>query len=151
MALNLVTQLHDSGCFIASVAMLLGKSYNEAFQLLHPGQSTWSVLEHGFMEMSVRGGALRMLRGLGFQAHASSYRKFRTFQKRVNKNAIMIIRWQFEPTRCHCIVFDGDTKNFIEPDGAYVITSKYKLRRLQEQLDTAIVIDQTPKFCWIRK
>jgi hypothetical protein len=150
MALNPVTQLDDSGCFIASVAMLLGKEYQDAFRLLHPGKKAWSTIEHGFIDLSVKNAALRMLRGLGFQAHASSYKKFRTYRKRVNKNAIMIIRWDYEPTRCHCIVFDGDTKHFIEPDGGYVITSKYKLRRLQEQLDCAIVIDKTPSHCWIR-
>jgi len=65
MSLRPIAQLHHSGCFIASVAMLLGKSYDDAFHLLHPGQKTWMLPDHGFLEASVEEAAHRLLRNLG--------------------------------------------------------------------------------------
>lgn len=151
MAIRPVSQEHHSGCFIASVAMLLGKSYSEAFSLLHPGQNPRLLLEHGFRLSTPKKTAHSLLRGLGFKTHSSKYRQFTSYQKWITKNGIMIIRWDWDPTLCHCIVFDGETKDFIEPDGGYVITNQNTLKRLQRQLECSIIVDQTPSYCWIRK
>lgn len=146
MPLQPVSQESHTGCFIACVGMLLGKSYSEAFRLLHPGKDPITTYPHGFSDMSMEEAAHRLLRGLGFKTHTGKYKKFGTYQKRSNKHAIMIIRWDFEPTMCHCIMFDGEGKNFIEPDGGYIVQSKYTLKSLQRQLDCAIVIDNIPNL-----
>lgn len=151
MAIRPVSQEHHSGCFVASVAMLLGKSYLEAFSLLHPGKDPLMTYEHGFREASPQETAQRLLHSLGFKTHPSRYKQFSSFQKWMKKNAVMIIRWDFDPTMCHCVVFDGGERNFIEPDGGYVVTNSVRLKSLQRQLDCAIVIDKTPDYCWISK
>lgn len=144
MALRPVSQESHTGCFIACAAMLLGKTYREAFQLFHPGKDADATYTHGFSDMSMEDTAHRLLRGLGFETHTGRYKKFRTYEKRVDKHAIMIIRWEYAPTMCHCIMFDGESKNFIEPSGGYVISSKYTMRSLQRQLLCPIVIDKIP-------
>ena len=144
MALQPVSQESHTGCFIACVAMLLGKNYSETFSLFYPGKDSRYVYSHGFSEMSVEEAAHRLLGGLGFKTRTSKYRKFRTYQTRVSKHTIMIIRWKFDPTMCHCVMFDGDTKSFIEPEGGYIITDRRTLKRLESQLDCAIRIEEIP-------
>ena len=146
MSLRLVAQKNHTGCFIACVAMLLGKNYNEAFRLLHPNKDVDLMYSHGFRDMSMESKAHQLLQKLGFKTRTSKYRKFKSFQTRGNKHAIMIIRWSFDPTMCHCILFDADAKAFIDPGGGYIVTSKYMLKRLQEQLECAIVIEQSPQI-----
>jgi hypothetical protein len=144
MPLQRVSQQSDTGCFIACVAMLLGITYRQAFRLLHPDQDPETTYRHGFLEMSMEETAHRHLRGLGFRTRTSKYKKFRTFQNRVQKHAIMIIRWAFAPTLCHCVLFDAEAKQFVDPSGGYV-PSDWTLRRLQEQLECAIVIEEVPQ------
>jgi hypothetical protein len=124
--------------------MLLGKSYEEAFNLLHPGKKMSETYSHGWSALSMEDKTHELLRGLGFKTHSGKYRKFKSYQDRVKKNAIMIIRWDFDPTMCHCILFDADAKQFIEPSGGYVILSPNTLKSLQRQLDTPIIIDRIP-------
>jgi len=126
--------------------MLLGKSYSEAFKLLHPGKDEFITYPHGFSDVSMENVAHKHLRGLGFETHTGRYKKFQTYRNRSSKHAIMIVRWEFDPIMCHCIMFDGETKRFIEPDGGYIVESKYKLKSLQRQLDCSIVIDKIPNL-----
>ena len=144
MALQLVSQESHTGCFIACVAMLLGKTYKETFSLFYPGKNADVMYSHGFREMSMEGAAHRLLGGLGFKSRTSKYKKFRTYQNRITKHTIMIIRWKFDPTMCHCVLFDADTKSFIEPDGGYIITDRWTLKHLERQLECGIVIEETP-------
>jgi hypothetical protein len=90
--------------------------------------------------------AHKLLRGLGFKTHTGRYKKLQTYQKRSSKHAIMIIRWDFDPTMCHCIMFDAEAKRFIEPSGGYIVDSKYTLKSLQRQLHCPIVIDKIPNL-----
>ena len=90
------------------------------------------------------GAVHRLLGGLGFRSRTSKYRKFRTFKERVSKHAIMIIRWRWSPTMCHCIFFDGEQRRFIDPGGGHV-PSDYTLKNLQEQLECAVIIDHIPQ------
>lgn len=144
MALQLVSQKSYTGCFIACVAMLLGKTYDEAFNLLHPGKDPIAISSHGWRANSMEEKAHELLRKLGFKTHTGKYRKFNSYRERMKKNAIMIVRWSFAPSMCHCILFDAEAKSFIDPSGGYIISSEYELRRLQRQLDTPIVIDKIP-------
>lgn len=144
MALQPVSQKSYTGCFIACVAMLLGKTYDEAFSLLHPGKNQAAMSSHGWSADSMEQKAHELLRKLGFKTHTGKYRKFKSYRERMHKNAIMIVRWSFDPTMCHCILFDADGKRFIEPSGGYVVESEHQLKDLQRQLDTPIVIDSIP-------
>ena len=146
MPLRPIAQKNSTGCFIACVAMLLDKTYDEAFQLLHPGKNSTETYEHGFRDHSMSNVANKLLQKIGFRSRTSRYKKFRTFQKRVNKHAIMIIRWKFDPERCHCILFDADAKTFIDPGGGHIVTSRYLLKSFQSQLDSAIIIEQIPEL-----
>lgn len=85
----------------------------------------------------------RLLGGLGIRSRTSKYRKFRTFRERVNKNAIMIIRWRWSPTMCHCVLYDAEQRRFIDPSGGYS-PSERVLKDLQEQLECAIIIEYIP-------
>ena len=143
MPLQPVTQQSHTGCFIACVAMLTGRTYEQAFSLLRPGQDPKTTYTHGWEEMSMEQTVHRLLGGLGFRSRTSKYRKFRTFKERVNKNAIMIIRWRWSPTLCHCVLFDAEKKQFIDPSGGYT-PSERALKDLQEQLDCAIIIEDIP-------
>jgi hypothetical protein len=58
----------------------------------------------------------------------------------------MIIRWEFSPNLCHCILFDAEAKSFIDPSGAHIVESEYMLKRLQKQLDVAIIIEKIPRL-----
>lgn len=145
MPLRPVVQENTNGCFIACVAMLLNKNYAQAFELLHPGKNILMAV-HGFRSHSMKEKAQELLAGLGFKSRVSRYRKFRTFQSRVNKNAIMIVRWDYAPSLCHCIMYDADGKRFIDPSGGYPVESRYTIKRLQSQLDCAIIIDHIPKL-----
>ncbi len=144
MALQPVAQKSYTGCFIACVAMLLGKSYDEAFELYYPGKDPNAMYSHGWSALSMEDTAHQLLRKLGFKTHTGKLKKFKSYRDRVQKNAIMIIRWAFQPTMCHCILFDAEAKAFIDPGGGYVVTSKYELKSLQNQLDCAIIIDKIP-------
>lgn len=85
----------------------------------------------------------RLLGGLGIRSRTSKYRKFRTFRQRVSKHAIMLIRWRWSPTMCHCVLYDGESRQFIDPSGGYTPSDRV-LRDLQEQLECAIIIEDIP-------
>lgn len=141
-----VAQLSHTGCFIACVAMLLGKSYREAFSLLRPGKDMDAMYSHGFQTNNIEKTSHRLLRKLGFKTHTGKYRKVRSYQERMKKNTIMIIRWNENSPSCHCILFDADGKRFIDPSGGYIVERKFELRNLQQRLAVPIVIDKTPRL-----
>lgn len=146
MALQPVAQVSHTGCFIACVAMLLKTDYRVAFGLLHPGRDMDSMSSHGFRDVDMEGVAHKLLRGLGFETHTGKYKQFRSYQERMKKNTIMIIRWTYSPENCHCVLFDHEAKRFIDPSGGYIVEGKYELRRLQRQLAFPIVIDKIPNL-----
>lgn len=144
MPVHPVMQRSHTGCFIACVAMMTGRTYNQAFSLLRPGVDPNATYSHGWLEMSMEETIHSLLRGLGIQSRTSKYRKFRTFRERVSKHAIMLIRWRWSPTMCHCVFFDGEQRRFIDPSGAHVPHERV-LRDLQDQLECAIIIDHIPQ------
>lgn len=146
MALQPVAQVSYTGCFIACVAMVLKTDYRGAFGLLHPGKDMDLMYSHGFSDVDMEGVAHKLLRGLGFKTHTGKYRQFKSYKERVKKNTIMIIRWKYSPTMCHCVLFDHEAKRFIDPSGGYIVDSEYELRNLQRQLAYPIVIDKIPNL-----
>lgn len=144
MALQGVRQENGTGCFIAAIASLLGKTYNDVFSMFYPGQDQWTTYEHGFRDLSMETAALTALSKVGIKARLSKLKKFRSYAKK-SKHALLIIRWSFAPDLCHTIVYDGDTHKFIDPSYGDAIRADYKLKSLEEQLDFGIIIDQLPK------
>jgi len=146
--LHFVKQYHDSGCFIACVAMLLGKSYSEVFKKIHPGMETWMIDPWGYPEMDVPFAALTVadavakLPSLGIQAHLAPTRNLRRI-KRGNKNALIVIRWEDDITSEHGIVFDAARKKFMNPSHGDWWDIKSKKRRLyyQRQVDKIYYIE----------
>lgn len=135
MPLQRVFQENNHGCFIAGIAILLGKTYQEAFSLVHPEKSyqDWS---HGIEAFSLQDAALSTLQRLGVKAHVSRLRRFDSLRKS-KKNMILIIRWDCMPTRCHTVVYDAESRRILDPD-PYPATTK----ELEEQLDFAIAVDE---------
>lgn len=146
MSLNHVWQNNDTGCFISCVAMLTGKSYYEALDILKPKAN---YLCHGFKTHSTSKTALRLLKKVGIKAHISNLKKFSSFKKK-DKHALFIIRWKEEPDQCHAIVFDHETKRFHDPYFGAALTPR-QLKNLERQLDTAIVVDTLPAATLKRK
>lgn len=135
MPLQRVYQENDAGCFIAGVASLLGKTYAEAFSLIHPYKSyyEWS---HGIEAISMQEAALSTLQRLGIKAHLSRLRRFDSLRKS-KKNMILIIRWNIMPTRCHTVVYDAESRKILDPD-----PDPAPLKELEAQLDFAIAVDE---------
>jgi len=129
-------QRHETGCFTACVSMMLNKSYYDVLDILKPKAN---YMSHGFKTRSMSKTALRLLKKVGIKAHISNHKKFSSFQKH-NKHAIFIIRWKFEPEQCHTIVYDHETKRFLDPHFGDKLTSR-QLKSLERQLDTAIIVD----------
>lgn len=129
-----VEQVHDTGCFIAAVAMLLGRSYEEALKLIHPHKSMtdWDVGMHSFF-LAEAGLAKEYLNKLGIKVTPSKERRLR----RLRRDAILIIRWSIEPTRLHAIIYLAKERRFL--DSAY--RTPLKLESYQEQLDAVMLID----------
>jgi hypothetical protein len=145
MALQPVKQENYSGCFVAAIATLLGKTYRETFEILHPGQDPALQYDHGFLDVSVQNAAFTALQRAGIKGHLTNRKKFKTYAKR-SQHALLIIRWKFQPyTLCHTIVYDGDEHKFIDPSWGRAVRDNYTLASLEEQLEFGIVIDEIPK------
>jgi hypothetical protein len=142
MALQRVAQKNYTGCFVAAVAMLLGKTYEDTFRLLHPGKDPAVETQHGFLDMSVTNAAFQCLDRVGIKGRPSKLKRFASYRKR-NQHALLIIRWSFSPDLCHTIVYDGDEHKFIDPSYGEEVR-KYALKNLEQQLDSAILIDSIP-------
>jgi hypothetical protein len=129
-----VEQVHDTGCFVAAVAMLLGRSYEEALKLIHPHKSMddYDVGMHSFV-LSEAGLAQEYLRKLGIKVTPSRER----YLRRLRRDAILIIRWACEPTRLHAIIYIANEQRFL--DSAY--SRPLKLETYQKQLDAVMLID----------
>lgn len=144
MALRGVRQENYSGCFLAAIATLMGKTYDQVFSIFYPGQDQFSVYDHGFKEMSVENAAFNALSKVGIKAHRSNLKRFSSYAKR-KQHALLIVRWSFQPSLCHTIVYDGEDHNFIDPSFGSIIRSQSKIQQLQDQLDVGIIIDQIPE------
>jgi hypothetical protein len=135
MPLQRVYQENDVGCFVAGLAILLGKTYAEAFKLVHPRKSylDWC---HGIEAVSMQEAALSTLQRLGVKAHVSRLRRFDSLRKS-KKNMILIIRWEVQPTRCHTVVYDAESRKILDPD-----PWPAPVKELERQLDCVIVVDE---------
>jgi hypothetical protein len=129
-----VRQDHDSGCFVACVAMLLGVTYLEAFKLVHPNRE---LDEYGYGFAGLEGmdpvaQAFEVLEKLNLNPRLANVKEMR----HLRRTAVVIIRWKYTPTLMHAIVFNPADKIILDP--AYERASEMK--RYAEQMDAAIYI-----------
>ena len=143
MALQPVLQEHYDGCLTAGIAILLGKSYMETFSLLR-GRFPIAEETHGFEGFSMKRVALQTLSRAGIKGRPVRFRTFNACRKH-NKPALLIIRWQWEPQRCHTIIYDHETKKFLDPYYGMEVVLEHRLRRLEEQVDCIISIENIPQ------
>lgn len=148
MPIQHIRQIHSSGCFIACVAMLLGKSYEDAFALMYPGKSIHDYDIRGLTSTDIGKAASELLEKLGCSVKKSTYKQIKSLQKYSRKRALLIIRWRWgapignqasddDPWMCHAVVFDPDTKKFLDPSGSL----PRDMKDYQKQLDSVFYVD----------
>jgi len=149
MALQSVAQVHENGCFVACVAMLIGKTYSETFAALYPDQDLNDSFK-GLVAVDLNQALTEVLQRFGFTVKRSTYRKLQSLQKHSRKNAILVIRWHWggnsepvtedNPWMCHAVVFDAETKDFLDPSfGGRA--GAYDLKSYQRQLDSILYVE----------
>ncbi len=141
MALQLVSQVSGNGCFIAALAMLLGKTYDEAFKLVFPDKDPNTCWDHALRanDSDIGACAAKALEKLGVKTKKSTYKKVKSLLKYARKNVLLIVRWGGGPM-CHAVVFDAETKKFLDPSGH--LANDYDLRTYQRHLDSMYYVEQ---------
>lgn len=140
MPLQHVTQPHYNGCAIAAFAMILGKTYEEAFKLIFPDRDPL-IDDHAIRaeDQDIGACAARVLEKLGVKTKKSKYRKLKSLIKYARKNVLLIMRWG-NGSMCHAVVFDAETKRFLDPSGpTYDLPTE--LRYWQRNLDSMYYIE----------
>ncbi len=117
MPLRHVYQPHHNGCFIAALAMLLGKTYDETFKLVHPTRNP-TTDDHVYecKSKNISKEVIKALGKLSLDSKKLNYKRIKSIVKYARKNVLLIIRWG-GGSACHCIVFDVETKRFLDPSG----------------------------------
>lgn len=109
--LQYVGQYHSSGCFIACVAMLLGKSYLEIFNQIHP----YKDFDRSRTVSYPIDKSLSMLTTkFGIECRRTNIRKIFDIRKS-NKHLLVIIKWEDDRSLGHAIIFDAAMKKFHDP------------------------------------
>jgi ABC-type bacteriocin/lantibiotic exporter with double-glycine peptidase domain len=105
MAYRYVSQPQSSGCFVACVAMMMGKTYQEAFKLVHPDRQEWDRADlHPFA-------AIERLKALGFKVRYAQLKKLRSLKR----DALLCIKWDWAPELGHAVLYDSEQKKFLDP------------------------------------
>lgn len=116
-----VQQLHDSGCFVACIAMLLNTTYEEAFSRLFPYRmmppacttecinSPIVCCEQVSLETNL---ALSIMPQFGLEIKLSNLKSVQSLKKRTS---LVILRWRTCPERSHALLFDGEQGIFVDP------------------------------------
>ena len=148
MPIQHVRQVHSSGCFIACLAMLLNKTYDEAFTLVYPEMDPMKEYDApGLKSNHIDQAATEVMEKLGFKVKRSKYKKLKSLMRYARKHALLIIRWRWggdaastedNPWLCHAVVFDADSKKFLDP-ASY--GREIKLSSYQKQLDSIFYVE----------
>jgi ABC-type bacteriocin/lantibiotic exporter with double-glycine peptidase domain len=132
--LGRVEQVHQNGCFIACLAILLECSYEEAFKLLHPRRKTMPPSDlHQWHRLKVAltpEKSLQLMPKFGLRVQKANLRKVSSLRKRTS---LILLRWRSDPTQMHALVFDGSTQRIIDPSPTSWIIS---MDEMQQNLDS---------------
>lgn len=108
--LNRVQQRHNNGCFIACLAILLGKTYEEAFKVVYPNRDCPLDYENPNVGLSPEV-SLEIIKKIGLKPKKSSLTRL----KSLKRTALVLLRWRDAPTLLHGIVFDASRQIFLDP------------------------------------
>lgn len=124
-----VTQVHYDGCFIASIATITGKSYNEVFKIVHPkGTSGY----HQVMMPVEKSIAMIHEGKFGFSVKQI---KIPYRMSKLKKPTLLLIRWALDPSLMHAIVWDPKS-GVIDPQ----YDPPLPMSEYQYQIDIALEI-----------
>lgn len=115
MALQHVYQADSNGCFVAAVAMILGKTYSETRRLVFPEYNVDTYLASGLTSLDITQAAMDKMKSLGIKVRLSKYKQLRSLLKFAKKHALVILRWKWDLERCHAVVFDADARVLLDP------------------------------------
>jgi hypothetical protein len=130
MAYRRVQQVHDTGCFVACVASLLGKNYWEAFNLIHPYRC---MVDHAGLYGYDAKMVQNNLHRVGIKVTPSKERRINY----IRRNALLIIRWKHEPNLLHSVLYLPKKKQFLDP--AFYVPLRQ--RTYERQLDSVMLVD----------
>lgn len=122
MALRHVTQINYNGCFIAALAMLIGKTYDETYKLVFPDADPLTS-EHAIKSEehdghNIGAAASRVMEKFGVKTKRSTYKQIKSLLKYAKKNTLIILRWGGPSgSMCHALVYDAETKQILDPSG----------------------------------
>jgi hypothetical protein len=139
--LTRVEQLHANGCFIACLAIFLECSYQDAFKLLHPRRKAMppsDIDQDNRIKVAFTPEkSLQLMPKFGLQVQKSNLRKVASLRRRTS---LILLRWHWEPTQMHALVFDGSTGKILDPTFAYY---KCTLDEIQRNLDSIYYVKRT--------
>src|SRR5579885_231682 len=111
MPLNRVEQGHYyTGCFVAACATVLQTSYDEAFKLIWPGKDINDPI-HAIEAIDIQKAAFEKLKELGLNPKRSK----RTKLSKLHRAAIFLIRWSWDITQLHTVVWDAEARVCLDP------------------------------------
>lgn len=141
MHIQHVTQGHYNGCFVAALAMILGKTYEDTFKLLFPDRDIQNG-DHALRaeDQDIGACAARAMEKLGVKTKKSTYRKVMSLLKYSQKNVLIIVRWHGGPM-CHAVVYDAQTKRFLDPSDPGGPSSQHDLKVYQRNLDSMYYVE----------
>jgi ABC-type bacteriocin/lantibiotic exporter with double-glycine peptidase domain len=102
--INLVHQKHILGCFPACLAMVLGKTYNEALEIVHPNRKKYSRCSTTLIR------AVSILRETGV--------KFKQPVANIELNKLktsILFLENMDDDLFHAVIWDSDQKNIFDP------------------------------------
>lgn len=122
----------DFGCFVACVAMLLGKDYNTAFKDVHPTRSIYSNKGGGITPTS----AFRRLKALGLQPRKIEIDSIKNLQQ----TALVWLRWSPNSHLMHSVVYEHKTKLFWDPNSTRPL-GNFGISQLDKLKETVVILD----------
>lgn len=132
MSYQRVTQESEYGCFVATVACLLGSTYQEAFKLIHPG--TFMTPYNGGVPIE---DAPKLLKKLGWKLRKTTIKHISS----IKKDALILITWRDQPDLSHAVIYDAKEKKVIDP----INLPPFKNRTYERHLNSIYYIEDSPK------
>lgn len=127
-----VEQIHNSGCFIACVAMLLNKSYNQALKLIHP-KKYHRYVDNRWKRVGLEPEkAIKKLPRLGLKVTRTNINRIR----KLEKNALILVRWNYDPTLLHGLVYDHKRKTILDPGD-----NNLSRKQIENQIDQILYVE----------
>lgn len=119
--------------------MILGKTYEDTFKTLFPDRDIQSG-DHALRaeDANIGACAVQAMEKLGVKTKLSTYRRLKSLLRYARKNVLIIVRWGGGPM-CHAVVYDAETKKFLDPSGP--LTDR-DIKCYQRNLDSMYFVEQ---------